>query len=243
MFEAFHAGQDSLVDAVVFNGHVSAKDRATGQATHPCLVSISTTREEFGKLVLSEPQLDPVLCLRHLNALISPHPYDLEAIRPVVVFDLSRYRFTEEMDALAGLDSRPNLLEMRPVEFEHLVRQLFEGMGMKSWVTQASRDDGVDGVAVNEDPIMGGLCVIQAKRYRNVVGVEAVRALAGVMDDMRATKGIMVTTSWYGKTSRDFVARHGRIQLIEGGELKHLIKEHLGTDVLIGLPKAPSGRQ
>jgi hypothetical protein len=38
----------------------------------------------------------------------------------------------------------PDLLEMTPTEFEHLVRQLFEKMGMKSWVTQASKDDGVD---------------------------------------------------------------------------------------------------
>ena len=27
------------------------------------------------------------------------------------------------------------------------IRELFEAMGMKSWVTQASRDEGVDGVA------------------------------------------------------------------------------------------------
>jgi restriction system protein len=36
---------------------------------------------------------------------------------------------------------------------------------MQSWVTQASRDDGVDAVATNPDAVLGGLCVIQAKRY------------------------------------------------------------------------------
>ena len=49
-------------------------------------------------------------------------------------------------------------------------------------MTQASRDDGVDAVATNEAPVFGGLCVIQAKRYRKVVELEAVRALAGVME-------------------------------------------------------------
>jgi hypothetical protein len=39
--------------------------------------------------------------------------------------------------------SRPDLIEMTPTEFEHLVRQLFEVIGMQSWVTQASKDDGV----------------------------------------------------------------------------------------------------
>lgn len=42
--EVFDAGWEDLVVSVVFNGHVSAKDRATGQSIHPCLVSISATR-------------------------------------------------------------------------------------------------------------------------------------------------------------------------------------------------------
>jgi restriction system protein len=109
-------------------------------------------------------------------------------------------------------------------------------------VTQASRDDGVDGVAVNEDPIMGGVCVIQAKRYSGMVPVEAVRALAGVMDDKRANRGVLVTTSWFGKATHDFAARHGRIQLIEGSELKHLLAERLKLDVVIGQLKGRTGR-
>jgi restriction system protein len=136
----------------------------------------------------------------------------------------------------------PDLLALKPVEFEHLIRELFEAMGLKSWVTQGSKDDGVDGVAVNEDSIVGGLCIIQAKRWSRIVDVESVHALAGVMDDMNAAKGVLVTTSWVGKASRDFAARNGnRIQIIEGRELKHLLREHLGIDALIGLPKLPPG--
>jgi restriction system protein len=100
----------------------------------------------------------------------------------------------------------------------------------------------VDGVAVNEDPIVGGLCIIQAKRYSRIVDLESVHALAGVMDDMNAAKGVLVTTSWVGKASRDFAARNGnRIQIIEGRELKHLLREHLSIDALISLPKLPPG--
>jgi restriction system protein len=174
---------------------------------------------------------------------VSPHPYDLEAVRPVLQFDLSRYKFVDEMRVVAGLDSRPDLLALKPVEFEHLIRELFEAIGMKAWVTQASKDDGVDAVVVNEDPIIGGLCIIQAKRYSRIVGLESVNALAGVMDDKRAAKGILVTTSWVGKASRDFAARNGRIQIIEGRQLKSMLKEHLDIDVLIGLPNIPPGWQ
>lgn len=239
--EVFYVAPVTLVDSVVFNGHVSAKDRATGRPIRPCLISVNATRELVDGLVLDEPELDPVLCLGHLNAIVSPHPYDLEAVRPVVAFDLSKYKFVEEMDVVAGLDSRPDMLALKPVEFEHLVRRLFEEIGMKAWVTQASRDEGVDAVAVNEDPLVGGICAIQAKRYKNVVGVEAVQALAGAMNDKAATKGILVTTSWFGKASRDFVARNGRMELIDGRNLKAMLLEHLGLDVLIGLPKLPPG--
>lgn len=114
---------------------------------------------------------------------------------------------------------------------------------MKSWNTQASKDDGVDAVAINEDPVFGGLGVIQAKRYRGAVGVEAVRALAGMMDEKHATKGIMVTTSWVTKDARDFAKRNSRIQIMECEEIKYLCNEHLGLDVLISLPKPPPQRR
>lgn len=64
--------------------------------------------------------------------------------------------------------------------------------------------------------------------------LEAVRALAGVMDDKRASRGVLVTTSWFGKATEDFVGRHGRIQLIGGPELKHLLAEHLNIDAVVG---------
>jgi restriction system protein len=241
--EAFAADQAGLVGVVTFNGHVSTKDRATGQPVRPCLISVSAPQDLFATFVLAD--LDPVACLHKLNALVSLHPYDLEAVRPVVDFEilLSQYKFVEGMDAVAGLDSRPDLLDMTPTEFEHLVRQLFEAMGMKSWTTQASKDDGVDAVAVNEDPVFGGLCVIQAKRYRSAVGVEAVRALAGVMEDKHATKGIMVTTSWVTKDGHAFSDRHGRIQIMECEEIKYLCKKHLERDILISLPKPPPQRR
>ncbi|MEV0459265.1 restriction endonuclease [Catellatospora methionotrophica] len=240
--EAFAATPPDAVTGIVFNGYVSTKDKATGQDVRPLLISINADRERFALVQLDEPQLDPVLCLRqHLNAIVSPHPYDLEPVRPVVSFDLSKYKFVDEMDVVAGLDSRPDLLHLKPVEFEHLIRQLFEKIGMKSWVTQASKDEGVDAVAVNGDPIVGGLCIIQAKRWSKIVGVESVHALAGVMEHKRAAKGVLVVTSWVGKASRDFAYANGRIEIIEGRHLKSLLKEHLNIDVLISLPTRPPG--
>lgn len=241
--EVLSADRFGLVDVVTFYGYVSTKDRATGQPIRPLLINASAPRDLFLAFVLTD--LDPAACLRQkLNALVSPHPYDLEPVRPVVDFEslLKQYKFVEGMDVIAGLDSRPDLLELSPNDFEHFVRDLFEKMGMKSWNTQASKDDGVDAVAVNESPFFGGLCVIQAKRYRGAVGVDAVRELAGVMEDKHATKGILVTTSWVTKDGHAFAARHGRIEIIECEQIKYLCKQHLDLDVLISLPKPPPRR-
>lgn len=63
---------DGIVNGIILNGHVKTVDRATGQEVSPCLVTLSTSREQFGKLRLS--QVDPAACLKGLNALVSPSP-------------------------------------------------------------------------------------------------------------------------------------------------------------------------
>src|ERR1700687_2662277 len=95
-------------------------------------------------------------------------------------------------------------MELTPNEFESLITNLFEKMCLQTRQTQASRDGGVDCVAYDPRPIFGGKVVIQAKRYKNTVGVSAVRDLFGTMQNEGASKGILVTTSGYGRASFDF---------------------------------------
>jgi len=64
--------EDPGIDLVTFYGYVSTKDPATGQPIRPLLLQVSATREIFSSYALSE--LDPVACLRRLNALVSPKP-------------------------------------------------------------------------------------------------------------------------------------------------------------------------
>src|SRR5260370_38591677 len=136
---AFDVAPATLVGGSGFHGYVSAKACAPGKAVRPLLLSVQAMRDAFAEIVLDEPELDPKACLRgYLNALISPHPWDLVPVEPVLKFDLSKYKFVEEMDVIAGLDSRPDLLALSPGEFEHLTRKLFEAVGMKSWKTQDS---------------------------------------------------------------------------------------------------------
>ncbi|WP_346017323.1 MULTISPECIES: restriction endonuclease [unclassified Streptomyces] len=237
--ELFAADTEMVVRSIALNGHVATIDRATGRDVHPCLITLQTDRDEFSQLVLT--QVDPRACLKRLRSLISPNPYELEPVRPLVTFDLSKFRLMDSLDVVAGLDSRPVLMELTPTEFEHLIRQLFESIGLDSVNTQPSKDEGVDAVAMNTDPVMKGLCVIQAKRTKNVVPFETVSALAGVVEHKRAAKGILVTTSWFGRASEAFANEHGRLELLDGANLVHLFKEHMNLDVIPG-PVPPKRR-
>jgi restriction system protein len=211
LHEIFTATPAEVVEAVVFNGRVSTTDRATGKPARPHLLSVSAERSMFQDLVLKA--VDPAACLTRLNALVSPNPFDMEAVEPFIAFDLKRFRFTDDLDVVAGLDSRPNLLKLSPTEFEHLVKQLFQAMGAEAWTTIPSKDGGVDAVATSKHLFFGGVCLIQAKRWTGLVGLESVHALTGVMADHNATTGVLVTTSWFGRASEQF-AKRNRITLI-----------------------------
>ncbi|WP_156178563.1 restriction endonuclease [Saccharothrix sp. ST-888] len=242
--EAFSVTPIGLVDTVVINGHVSTTDPATGRAVRPCVVSMVVERADFAELVLDEPKLDPQRCLRNLGAVVSRHPHDLEPVPPIVDFDPARFKIAADTAVVGPLDSRPDLLQMDPFAFEHLVRELFTAMGYETWRTQNSRDDGLDAVAVRRDPVGVTVIAVQAKRTKNVVSPEVVRALLGTLQDKQAARGVLVTTSWYGKSSWETVHRNGqRLDLIDGRNLKALLLEHLGIDALIGLPKLPPGWQ
>lgn len=231
-------GADSQLASIGFNGHVDAVNPGTGKREYPCLISLDVEREAFTQLVLDKVR--PEVCLRHLNALVSPHPYELEPITPILDFDLTKFSFVEGMDAVSALDSRPDLMKMSPTEFEHLVRQIFEAMGVESWTTEQNYDDGVDAVVVNRSALLGRLSIVQAKRYKNAVGVSHIRELAGAIEEKKAGHGILVTTSWFTPRSWQKAREHGRIELIDGSRLAYLIKEHLGKDVLIGIKRPRS---
>jgi restriction system protein len=221
------------IDTVVFNGHVDTTDPGSGRHIHPCLVTVRATRETFDQLDLTH--VEPLACLKHLSAGVSKSPAELVPVRPVVEFSMVDPRFVAESDALSGLDQRPNLMELKPTEFEALIHNLFVKMGLDARQTRPSRDGGVDCVAWDPRPIFGGKVVIQAKRYKNTVGVSAVRDLFGTLQNEGASKGILVTTSGYGQASFDF-ARNKPIELIDGSNLLYLLTEHTGIEAKIVPP-------
>jgi restriction system protein len=117
-----------------------------------------------------------------------------------------------------------------------LITNLFQKMGLETRQTRPSRDGGVDCVAWDTRPVMGGKVVIQAKRYAHTVGVSAVRDLYGTVVNEGASKGILVSTSGYGKASFEF-ADDKPLELLDGTNLLYLLKEHAGVDARIDTPE------
>lgn len=230
--EIFEADQANAIETCCFNGYVHTVDPATGHDIQPHLISVRTTKEAFNAINLA--RVDKATCLRNLGAQVSRHASEAQPVKPIVEFNMADARFIDQSDLVSGLSSAPNLMDLTPSEFEHLVANLFGKMGLESKLTRSSRDGGVDCVAYDKRPVLGGKVVIQAKRYRHTVGVSAVRDLYGTMMNEGANKGILVTTSGYGPDAFNF-ASDKPIELIDGGGLLFLLQE-IGMQARIIFP-------
>ncbi|MDT0677321.1 restriction endonuclease [Autumnicola musiva] len=236
--ELFEADVINSVDYITFNGWVESIDKAKGQKTNCCIASIHVSKEEFLKIDLQH--VDPKLCFKGLKGVASTKIYTHTAIKPIQNIDKSDKRFIHSKDVSGNIEEGDNLATMDWEDFEHLVRELFHkefsSNGGEVKVTQSSRDGGVDAIAFNPDPIMGGKIVIQAKRYTNTVGVSAIRDLWGTTMNEGASKGIIVTTSNYGPEAYNF-AKDKPLSLINGSNLLYLMEKH-GYNVKIDLKAA-----
>ncbi|MFZ0630585.1 MAG: restriction endonuclease [Acidobacteriaceae bacterium] len=225
--EIFEADVIEAIDAVVFNGWVNAVDKATGQETNGCIVSVQVAKPEFAAINLAK--VDPKACFKKLKGVGSSKLAALVPIRPILQLDTQDERFVPSYAVADQLDDSMNLAAMDWEDFEQLIREVFEnefsGGGSEVKITRASRDGGVDAVVFDPDPLRGGKIVIQAKRYTNTVGVSAVRDLYGTVMNEGANKGILVTTADYGPDAYEF-AKDKPLTLLSGSNLLHLLAKH-----------------
>jgi restriction system protein len=227
LHELFHADDIDVIKNIVFNGWVQAIDKATGANTHPCIMTVQANKAEF--LALNLDQVDLKACFRSMKGISGGKLIDFSPVRPVLSLNREDPRFVGSYNVAESLNDKTNLAAMDWLDFENLIRELFEKEFSKDGgevkITQASRDGGVDAIAFDPDPLRGGKIVIQAKRYTNTVGVAAVRDLFGTVHNEGATKGILVTTSDYGPDAYEF-ARGKPLTLLTGSELLYLLGKH-----------------
>ena len=227
LWELFESDSVGAITAVVFNGWVDAIDKATGKNFRACVLSVQASKKEFVDINLA--QVEPKSCFKKLKGVSGAKLADVLPVRPILSISREDKRFVPGYAVVDTLDGGTNLAAMDWLDFENLIRELFEKEFSKNGgevkITQASRDGGVDAIAFDPDPIRGGKIVIQAKRYTNTVGVSAVRDLFGTIHNEGANKGILVTTADYGRDAYEF-AKDKPITLLSGSELLHLLAQH-----------------
>jgi restriction system protein len=223
----FRGDTVDAVQCLTLNGMLDTIDPSTGQQARVCLLSVRLDVDNFRSLNLH--QVQPEDCLRSLKASVSRAPTELVPVKPIVELDVVDPRFVET------LDQRPNLMALTPIEFEGLLTNLFTTLGLDTTQTRQSRDGGLDCVAFDPRPVLGGKVILHAKRYKDPVGVSAVRDLFGTVQNEGASKGILITTSGYEKAAVEF-ARGKPLELLDGANLLHLLAEHAKVGARIVIP-------
>lgn len=72
---------DRRLDVVIFSGVVETTDPDTDQAVRPCLISARVDADTFAGIDLHD--IDPSVCLKRLNATVSPNPTELVPAPPL----------------------------------------------------------------------------------------------------------------------------------------------------------------
>ena len=132
-----------------------------------------------------------------------------------------------------------NILNNNPLFFERLVVDLLLNMGYGDFrqdaghTTQASNDEGIDGV-ISQDRLGLDKIAIQAKRYarENIIGRPILQSFAGALLGKGLTKGVFITTSSFTKGAIEYVNNQANLTiiLIDGDKLADLMIEYnVGT--------------
>jgi Restriction endonuclease len=216
------------VDTIAVNGWCRYFERTTGQLKNAFVSSLKVEKKDILQIDINKA--DALDAFRGLRGVYVYSTEETVPIEPQIRLDKKDDRFVEGKEVLEGMAQGQNLATMDWQDFEHLIRELLakeygRKEGSEVRITRASRDRGVDAVIFDPDPLHGGKYVVQAKRYNNVVDVSAGRDLWGTVLNEGAARGILVTTSRYGRDAYDFVSNKP-LTLVDGQNLLALLAKH-----------------
>jgi len=149
----------------------------------------------------------------------------------------------EEVFGLFGLDAplqlrskpqpekpRPgtsSIASLSPSEFEHLVARLYMARGYAARVTPATRDGGIDVVALRDITVGREKLAIQCKHQQSPVGRPELQKLLGAITaDPSFSAGVLVTSATFSTDARQFASQNGRLQLVDKNALALLLVQH-----------------
>lgn len=122
---------------------------------------------------------------------------------------------------------REKLYEIKPSEFEELVRELMHSLGYPNVkVTGKSHDGGIDVLSTRNTSNGIERVAAQCKRYRGNVSVHAARDFFGAISNDKSIKqGFLVTTGEFTAECLQFCQSSGMIRAISGIELAKYVQQ------------------
>ncbi len=114
--ELYEADVINSLDSVVFNGWVDSTDKATGQNTNSCIMSLQASKDEF--LAINLEKVDPKVCFKQLKGVGSSKLHGLTPVAPIISIDKEDRRFVSAYDVVDGVNESDNLATMDWQDFE-----------------------------------------------------------------------------------------------------------------------------
>lgn len=149
-----------------------------------------------------------------LREVLQQGAYLYRAPSGIILPSLAKDILVVNDELLAYLKTHPAVLyELPSRKFEEVVAAVLGGLGYEVVLTKRSRDGGKDLYALHRSDLGEQLYIVECKRYGpdRPVGVDVVRSLYGVVQQERATMGIVATTSYFTTEALEFrrVVKYG----------------------------------
>ncbi|MGG0662633.1 restriction endonuclease [Viridibacillus arvi] len=129
----------------------------------------------------------------------------------IIIFSIWRsIRFNKKMKE-SGIQE---IDKMTGRQFEEYVGTIFKSQGYKVSYTSTTGDYGADLILKKEQQVI----VVQAKRYKQTVGVKAVQEIIPAIKMYNATVAWVITNSTYTKQAL-ILAKKNHVRMIERDEL------------------------
>lgn len=175
---------------------------------------------------LIPPEHDANISAEVLRQFLKDQKEDSED-RTIVDIPITLPQRFRQIDGVEAEQIRRLMLNLQPIKFEHLIKQVLEVTGFERvTVTRYSQDGGVDVNAFAGPifwPVRNVLVQVQAKRWLHTVGRREVAELRGSLQPF--ARGAIVTTSHYSQSAVIEASERGKnpIVLVDGYEFANIV--------------------
>ncbi|WP_271716047.1 restriction endonuclease [Anaeromicropila herbilytica] len=142
----------------------------------------------------------------------------LPYMRNAIKNNLKRKRYLDS--GISDID------KMQGIEFEEFLKVHFERLGYHVKTTKTTNDYGADLILKKERNII----VVQAKRYKSRIGINAIQEVIGAIRYYKGMKGMVITNSYFTKNAIN-LAKANQIELWDRNKLIEVMLKNNGREI------------